>query len=114
MLTSNKNDIDRTFGFHSKEGELFIGQDPITIDDNDIIIGDKTYPGTAGLWELITKSDPDASVYFDDLENFRQLVIDTRAYASDSNPNKPKASKSTKYKELIKPIWDDVKPKRHN
>ena len=30
---------------------------------------------------------------------------------SDSNPNKPKASRSTKYRELIKPIWDEVKLK---
>ena len=42
MFTSSKNQMGKTFGVHLKEGELFLGKDPITIDDNDIIIGDKT------------------------------------------------------------------------
>ena len=112
MFTSSKNQMDKTFGVHLKEGELFLEKDPITIDDNDIIIGDKTYPGTVGLWELITKNDPDETIYNDeDVKNYREIVLDTRAIESDSNPNKPKASRSTKYRELIKPIWDEVKLK---
>ena len=112
MFTSSKNQIDKTFGVHLKEGELFLEKDPITIDDNDIIIDDKTYPGTAGLWELITKNDPDETIYNDeDVKNYGEIVLDTRAIESDSNPNKPKASRRTKYRELIKPIWDEVKLK---
>ena len=112
MFTSSKNQMDKTFGVHLKEGELFLGKDPITIDDNDIIIGDKTYHGTVGLWELITKNDPDETLYNDeDVKNYREIVLDTRAIESDSNPNKPKASRSTKCRELIKPIWDEVKLK---
>ena len=111
-FTSSKNQMDKTFGVHLKDGELFVGKDPMTIDDNDIIIGDKTYPGTAGLWELITKNDPDETRYNDeDVKNYREIVLDTRAIESDSNPNKPKASRSTKYRELINPIWDEVKLK---
>ena len=104
--------MDKTFGVHSKEGELFLGKDPITIDNNDIIIGDKTYPGTARLWELITKNNRDETIYNDeDDKNYREIVLDTRAIESDLNPNKPKASRSAKYRELIKPIWDEVKLK---
>ena len=97
MFTSSKSQMDTTFGVHLKEGELFLGKDLITIDDNDINIGDKTYPGTVGLWELITKNDPDETIYNDeDVKNYREIVLDTRAIESDSNPNKPKASKSAK------------------
>ena len=112
MFASSKNQMDKTFGVLLKEGELFVGKDPMTIDDNDIIIGDKSYPGTAGLWELITKNDPDETTYNDeDVKNYREIVLDTRAIESDSNPNKPKASRSTMNRELIKLIWDEVKLK---
>ena len=49
MYTSSKNQMDKTFGVHLKEGELFLGKDPIMINNDDIIIGDMTYHGTAGL-----------------------------------------------------------------
>ena len=82
------------------------------INNDDIIIGDTTYHGTLGLWELITKNDPDKDIYNEeDHKNYIEILLDTRAIESDSNPNKPKASRSTKYKELIKPIWDEVKLK---
>ena len=76
MFTSSKNQMGKTFGVHLKEGELFLGKDSITIDDNDITIGDKTYPGTVGLWELITKNDPDETLYNDeDVKNYREIVF---------------------------------------
>ena len=104
--------MDKTFGVHLKDGELFLGKDPIMINNDDIIIGDMTYHGTAGLWELITKNEPDDAIYNDeDLKNYREILLDTRAIRSDSNPNKLKSSRSTKYIELIKPIWDEVKLK---
>ena len=87
---SNKNRMDKTFGVQLKEGEFFIGKDQIMIND-DIIIGDKLYRGTTGLWELITKNEPDATIYNDeDYKNYREILIDTNAIRSDSNPNKPK------------------------
>ena len=107
--TSNKNQMDKTYGFRLKDGELFLGKDPIMINDDDIIIGDKTYHGTVGLWELIAQNDPDKDMYNEkDLKTYREIILDTSAIRSDSNLNKPKASKSTKYRELIKPFWDEV------
>ena len=113
MYTSNKNQMDKTFGVHFKDGLLFIGKDQIIINNDDIIIGDRLYHGTKGLWELITKNEPDATIYNDeDYKNYREILIDTNAIRSDSNPNKPKASRSAKHRELIKPIWNEFVFKR--
>ena len=110
---SNKNRMDKTFGVQLKEGEFFIGKDQIMINNDDIIIGDKLYRGTTGLWELITKNEPDATIYNDeDYKNYREILIDTKAIRSDSNPNKPKASRSEKYRKIIKPLWNEVAFKR--
>ena len=112
MLSSSKNQIDKTFGVHLKDGELFLGKDPIMLNDDDIVTGDNTYHGTAGLWKLITKNEPNDAIYNDeDLKNYRETLLDARAIIFDSNPNNPKASRSTKYKELVKPVWDEVKLK---
>ena len=110
---SNKNRMDKTFGVQLKNGEFFIGKGKIMINNDDIIIGDKLYRGTTGLWELITKNEPDATTYNDeDYKNYREILIDTNAIRSDSNPNKPKASRSEKYRKIIKPLWNEVVFKR--
>ena len=110
---SNKNQMDKTFGVQLKDGELFIGKDKIMIKNDDIIIGDKLFRGTTGLWELITKNEPDATICNDeDYKNYREILIDTNAIRSDSNPNKPKASRSEKYRKIIKPLWNEVVFKR--
>ena len=106
---SNKNQMDKSFGVKLKEGKFFIGREPIMINNNDIIIGDKIFCGTTGLWELISKLEPDATLYNDeDYKNYRQILIDTNAIGSDSNPNKPKASRGEKYRKIIKPLWKEI------
>ena len=106
---SNKNQMDKSFGVKLKEGKFFVGREPIMINNNDIIIGDKLFRGTTGLWELITKLEPDATLYNDeDYKNYRQILIDSNAIGSDSNPNKPKASRGEKYRKIIKPLWKEI------
>ena len=106
---SNKNQMDKSFGVKLKEGKFFIGREQIMINNDDIIIGDKLFRGTTGLWELITKLEPDATLYNDeDYKNYREILIDTNAIGSDSNPNKPKASRGEKYRKIIKPLWKEI------
>ena len=50
---------DKTFGLRDKEGKFSIGNKEATIKENNIIIGDKEYAGTPGLWELIVAITPD-------------------------------------------------------
>ena len=109
---SNKRDVDTTFGLYSKDGNFYIGKSPVTIQNNDLTIGDTTYSGTPGLWELLTLKNPDDNIYtYEDLINYQEIIINSNAMQRDDNPNKPKASRSEKYKELIKPLWDATKQK---
>ena len=58
MSLGSKEGIDRTFGIHKKDGKYHIGNKPITIKGNNIIIGNNEYEGTKGLWELIIFQNP--------------------------------------------------------
>ena len=47
-------DVDTTFGIYfSQTGDAFIGSKAVTIQDDDIVIGNEVYHGTDGLWRLI-------------------------------------------------------------
>ena len=53
---SRADDIDTSFGISFlPNGEPYIGNTPIKIEDDDIIIYSEVYPGTPGLWSLITE-----------------------------------------------------------
>ncbi|XP_065675467.1 uncharacterized protein LOC136091687 [Hydra vulgaris] len=97
LLPSHEESKDTTFGIRDKDGIFYIGKKPIHINDNDIIIDGEKYYGTPGLWELIVKFNPNKGVY--------------NAITSE-NPYKPKSSRSGKYREIIAPIWKDIKENR--
>jgi hypothetical protein len=104
--TSNKKSTDTTFGIYSKNGNFYIGDSPISIQNDDITIRDKTYAGSPGLWELITMAKPDKSIYdANDMDNYAEILYTTNAMKQPKNPSKPKSNRSEKYKEIIKPIW---------
>ena len=108
------NKADSTFGIHYENKQPYIGNKKIDIESNDIIIDGERYKGTNGLWELITSKDPDSEVYTDqDLDTYEKILVSTNAMRqnNDSNSNKPKSSKSSKWKDIIKPIWDKNKGK---
>ena len=45
--------VDKTFGLWDKDGKFFIENKEAKIKENNIIVGNKEYAGTPGLWELI-------------------------------------------------------------
>ena len=60
----------------------------------------------------MTESDPlkKWSDFTDeDLKNYSKIIFNTGAIFSEANPNKPKASRSEKYRKIIKPLWDKFK-----
>ena len=108
---ASKEDVDKTFGLYNKHGEFFIGDSPVKIEGDDIIVKDKEYKGTPGLWELLVMKEPDKSIYNrEDFRNYAEILRHTNAMKHNHDPksNKPKSSKSQKYKEIIRPIWDMV------
>ena len=106
---------DKVFGMVKKDKNYYIGDKPIKIKDDNIIIDDKEYPGTKGLWELIVSKEPQEGTYTDeDFLNYGRILKQTNAIYQGNNPNQnyPKSSQSNKWKQLIKPIWEDIKSKK--
>ena len=53
---------DKTFGLRDKYGKFYIGNKEAQIKENNIIVGDREYVGTPGLWELIVATTPDDTI----------------------------------------------------
>ena len=108
---------DKVFGMVKKDKYYYIGDKPIKIKGDNIIIDDKEYTGTKGLWELIISNEPQEGKYTEeDFLNYGRILKQTNAIYQNNNPNnpKPKSSKSSKWKNLIKPIWEDIKKRKDN
>src|SRR6218665_1222807 len=107
QYASDNGTVDTTFGIHSKTGVFYIHNSPISIHNNDVTVGDKTYAGTPGLSELLTMANPNETMdHSDDLKEYAEILHATNAIRQAKNPSKPKSPKSQKYKQIIKPIWD--------
>ena len=99
---TTKGAADDVFGVHGDEEGLYIGDTRIHVNNNNIIVGEKEYKGTHGLWELITLKEP--RVYDDeDYDNYAEIMINTNAMKQDSG--KPKSSGGLKWKNLVSGIW---------
>ena len=93
-----------------KDGKFYIGSKEAKIKENNIIVGDKEYAGTRGLWELIVATNPDDKIYTNgDYDNYAEIMHSTNALrrSNDESETKPKAKKSWKWKHILKPIWDE-------
>ena len=53
---------DKTFGLQDKDVKFYIGNNEAKIKENNIIVGDREYVGTPGLWEL-TESTTDDKIF---------------------------------------------------
>ena len=110
-----KKNIDLSYGIYAKDGKFKVGTEFITIEDNDIKVNDIIFEGTPGFWELVTSKNPNPENYTEeDLDKYQRLVILTNTAFQDNNPNSnnPKASKSPKWKNIIKPIWKQIKKQK--
>ena len=64
MKFASKDGVDKTFGLYDKGGAFYMGDKRVLISGNNLIVDDKEYQGTPGLWELITSKTPDSEIYF--------------------------------------------------
>ena len=113
---SNEN-IDVLFGLNNKntEKKFKIGDKFVTFDGDDVIVGGDRYEGTSGFWSLLVSKNPTPDDYTaDDFEQYRDLLIRTNAIFLNNDPtkNRPKGNfRGIKWKNIINPIWEDIKPK---
>ena len=66
---------DKTFGLRDTDGQFYIGNKEAKIKENNIIVGDKEYAGTPGLWELIVARSPDDTIFTNgDYDNYAEFL----------------------------------------
>ena len=87
------------------DGTWKIGNKEVDCDGDHLIIGEWTYAGTRGLWELIVSSEPDDEIYdADDLANYSEIMIDTNTMRMNNDPEDPRPKSS-----IVTHIWDKHK-----
>ena len=84
---TTKAEADRTYGLYDKVGKFYIGNKPVLINDNNIMVDDEEYEGTPGLWELIVSKNP-TDYTDDDYDNYAKLMVKTNALHRDNNPDR--------------------------
>ena len=110
-----KKNIDLAFGLYAREGKFKMGNKEVNIEDNDIKVDDIIFEGTPGFWELVTSKNPEPENYTEeDLGKYRRLVIltNTAYQGNDPKNNKAKSSRSPKWRNIIKPIWEQIKKQK--
>lgn len=105
---TNNDSYDQNSGarFDLTTNKLFIGNKELQIDDNNVIVDNRPYQGTKGLYELIFMKKPHG-YNKTDLKNYKEILDISSAHKRDYNPQgQLKGNKYHKYKNIIKPLFD--------
>ena len=109
-LRQQDPDLDTSFGIYFGPDNIpRIGDKAITIDADDIIIADRVYHGTPGLWSLITEKRPE-NYNRDDVIAYKDLLNQTNVLRHNFDPenSNPRASKSAKWEKILRYIWQEI------
>ena len=91
--------VDKTFGLRDKDDKFYIGNKEANINENNIIVGDKEYVGTPGLWALIVATTSDYTIFTNgDCDNYAEIIHSANALRrnNDESETKLKAKKAGK------------------
>ena len=118
---------DLPFGIHKgNDGFYYLGAEKIpntpntynlnskyklTIADDNIVVDDEKFAGTPGLWELIMADEPDPKLIEpSDLDSYKRLLLKTNVLHRNFDPKNPypRSSGSPKWKDILRPIWDEI------
>ena len=107
MLQSSKPRKNiHSYGARLEDDGLMIGNQKITTDNNDnIVIGDKSFPGSQGLYELLFTKKP-TSYTTRDLLVFKHILLLTNAHKKNYNSFLPiHRNKSTIYTKVVSKLF---------
>lgn len=106
ITTSNNDEFDHKYGVrHNPTLEkIYIGDSQLKIDGSDIIVKNKKYNCTEGLYELLFKKHPK---HFSDNDKkmYKEIILETNAHRRHYQSSKQvDGSKLAKYKKIIAPM----------
>lgn len=111
---SKQGDYDNITGIYKNEsdGLFYIGDKQVEFNENNLIVDGEEYVGTPGLWRLITSKHIDGGYTVNDYEIYSDLMKRLNALKSEKDPRRPKVNRGDKWKNILKPIWDEQKSKK--
>ena len=105
----NSPSLDTDFGIRKDDdGDFRIGKSLIEIGENsEIFVDGKTYTGTPGLYELITRKKVSKSlITIRDLKNYRRILEVSSAHRKHNNHKGPiKTKGGEKFREVISQLF---------
>lgn len=105
---SKSSITDTTYGIRRDGNKFFIGNQEVEISSDDVTIGDKTYKGTKGLWELLTLKEP-VNYNEADLQNYKEILEATNAHLKGYKSGALLSSnRHSKYVNIIKPLFKTI------
>lgn len=98
------------YGARLERKGMMIGNSLLDVDEDDnILIGDKKYKGTLGLFELIFRSKP-SRYSARDLKHFKTICHDTNTHRKGYLPDNPiYRNRSEKYRNVISDLFPSKK-----
>ena len=101
-----KKDYDNAYGVKIEDdGSFKIGNTDVNIEGNNIVVGDKKFPGTEGVWKLLSLRDVGNLNDYDDddIAIYHNLILETKPFLKDDGVT-VKANRGKKW-DLIKHIY---------
>lgn len=81
FIGDEKKRLDSTYGIRYENNRFVLGDSIVTIENDEIDIGDNRYMATKGLLELLFMQCPDMdTVTEEDLQNFKSILRLTKAH----------------------------------
>ena len=110
MREPENNNYKPIFGLYDRDGNFYIGNKPVVIKGNNIIVDDEKYEGTPGVCELIVSKSP-KDYTTEDKVNYTKLIIKTNTLHHKNNPetNRPKSNKGDKWNNILSDILKNRK-----
>ena len=108
-----KANKDKYYGIQKHDGKYKMGEEPVLISDNNITIGDNTYQGTPGLWQLIMLNKPETYTT-EDFAQYEEIVDNIQViFNPQTQGSKDKPKTTSKYKYILSQMeakYDPVEP----
>ena len=103
-----KEKLDKYFGVIREGGNRYkMGDKYVRVKQSDLIVDNKKYIGTRGLWSLIMRKRP-TDYTADDLATYRDVILQTNAMNSPNNVEPTSRVTSTKKWRDIFSLFGDL------
>ncbi|KAB0805682.1 hypothetical protein PPYR_02652 [Photinus pyralis] len=109
MIKDTKGDIDHFYGlrYDANFDQWAIGDSKVTFDGPNLIIKDKIYNGTPGLYELLVLKKPQ-EFSSKDGRVYKEILDVTNGYRRNYDPgHQIVGTKSHKYRNILKPLLSE-------